>query len=111
MISQIKINLYYFNLQASVVRAELNESTTGLDRAELNGSCRAHPTGCRSGPSTARLMLQASLGPLPIVPGRARAEPNYAGWPTHLPRAKFSGLPVLQPEPSSCSYKIAVKQC
>jgi hypothetical protein len=59
--------------------AGLNVRTTGLDRAELNGSCRDHLTGCRPGPSTARLVIQAGPGPLPIVPGCAHTEPNCAG--------------------------------
>jgi hypothetical protein len=59
--------------------AGLNVRTTGLDRAELNGSCRDHLTGCRPGPSTARLVIQAGPGPLPIVSGCAHTEPNCAG--------------------------------
>jgi hypothetical protein len=40
-----------------------------------------------------RLVLQAGAGPLPVVPGRARAGPNHAGRGlAHLPRAKISGL-------------------
>jgi hypothetical protein len=71
----------------------LNGPTTGPDRAELNRSCRARPTGCRLGPSTARLVLRAGLDPLPVVPSRAHVGPNHAARElAHLSRAKFSGL-------------------
>jgi hypothetical protein len=74
-------------------RAGLNGPTKGPDRAELNGSCCACPMGCQSCPSTARLMLRAGPGPLPIVPSRAHLGPNHAGRGlAHLPRVKFSGL-------------------
>jgi hypothetical protein len=77
-------------------RIGLNGPSTGPDRAELNESCRARPMGCRLGPSTGRLVLQAGSGPLPVVLGRAQAGPNHAGrGPAHLPRAKFSGLPTI----------------
>jgi hypothetical protein len=65
--------------------------TTGPDQATLNGSCRARPMGYRPGPSMARLMVQTSLGPLPIVPGFARAGRVSA----HLPWAKFLGLSMV----------------
>jgi hypothetical protein len=49
--------------------------------------------GCWPGPSTARLVLRAGPGPLPVVPGRALAGPNHVGrGPAHLPRFKFLGL-------------------
>jgi hypothetical protein len=33
---------------------------------------------------------RAGLGPLPVVPDRARAGPNYAGrGPAHLPQSNF----------------------
>jgi hypothetical protein len=77
-------------------RIGLNGLSTGPDQAELNGLCRAHPTGCRLGPSTTRLVLQAGPSPLLIVLGRARVGPNHAGRGTaHLSRAKFSGLPTI----------------
>jgi hypothetical protein len=79
--------------------AGLNGPTTGPDRAELNGSCRACPMGCWPSPSMARLVLWAGPGPLPIVPGCAHAGPNHAGrGPAHLLWAKFSGL-VHRPGP------------
>jgi hypothetical protein len=55
-------------------RAGLNGPTTGPDRAELNGSCRARPTGCWLGPSTARLVLWAGSGPLPVGSCSCRAK-------------------------------------
>jgi hypothetical protein len=71
-------------------RTRLNGPSTGPDRAELNGSCRTRPTGCRPGPSTAWLVLRAGSGPLPFVPGHARAGPNHVGrGPAHLPRPNF----------------------
>jgi hypothetical protein len=59
----------------------------------LIGSCWAHPTGCRPGPSTARLVLQAGPGPFPAVSGRAHVGPNSIGLvPAHLTQANFFGI-------------------
>jgi hypothetical protein len=85
-------------------RAGINGPTTRPDRAELNGSCRALPMGCRPGPNTARFVLRAGLGPFPVVPGHPRVGPNHSGHgPAHLPRAKISGLvawhPAARPPP------------
>jgi hypothetical protein len=74
-------------------RAGLNRPTTGPDRTELNGPCRARPTGCRPGPSMVRLVLRAGPDPLPVAFRSCSCGPNHAGrGPAHLPRAKFSGL-------------------
>jgi hypothetical protein len=59
------------------------------------------PTQRATGQAEARpggLVLRVGLGPLPVVPGCARAGPNHAGHgPAHLPRAKFSGLSSGKP--------------
>jgi hypothetical protein len=74
-------------------RVRLNGPTIRPDQVELNGSCRARPTGCRPGLSTVRLVLRARPSPLPVVPSCTRVGPNHTDHrSTHLRRAKFSGL-------------------
>jgi hypothetical protein len=51
-------------------RAELKWPTIRPDWAELNGTCCPCLMGCRPGPSTARDVLQAGLGPFNIVLGQ-----------------------------------------
>jgi hypothetical protein len=85
-------------------RAGLNGPTTGPDWAELNGSCRARPTGCQSGPSTARLMLRTGPGLLPVVlvPGqimRATGQPIYHG-PNFQDYFPFFLFPASRSRPS-----------
>jgi hypothetical protein len=50
--------------------ARLNGPTTGPNQVKVNGSCHAHPIGCRSDPTTIWGMLQDSPSLFSIAPNQ-----------------------------------------
>jgi hypothetical protein len=66
---------------------------TWSGRAKWVVSCPPNELPARPKHGPTHLILQAGLGPLPVVTGRAHAESNYTGrGPIHLLQTKFSGL-------------------